>query len=189
MKILYTMGNFVFSGHQVIFYTINNKNENTEDFQKEAEACFSSSFAPKNQMFQPMDSLEGMDANPPAVGDVVWTQTSGGQHIAAGIWQKEPGGPIDFDALQLIVRSVKRKAEDLKQNVISMPLITQDHDHNLWNLIYPIIEKEFVGVDIQVVVHIPTENELLQVMDNMGGEFDTLTRRAPEIRFVRNDKN
>jgi len=186
MKILYTLGNFVFSGHQVLLYTINAKNKNVEDFQNEAENCFAASFAPKNQMFKPMDELEGMDAEPPGVGDVIWTHTSGNQYIAAGIWQENPEAPVDFDALRMIAKSVCRKAKELNQLVVSIPLLTRNHDHQLWNFIYPIIEKEFAGSDVQVVCHIPTENELLQVLDTIGGEFNEFTRKPPEIRFVQN---
>ena len=95
---------------------------------------------------------------------------------------------MNFDALRLIVASARRKAEELEQLVISMPLITRNNDLDLWNFIYPIIEKEFEGVDIQVVVHIPTEEELLAVLKNMGGEFNQLQKDPPKIRFVKSEK-
>lgn len=188
MKILYTLGNYIYSGHQVICYAINNKNECVEDFQKEAEKCFAASMQPKNLMFQDHTNLEGMNAEPPMVGDVIWTHTSGNQYIAAGIWQESPTAPINFDALRFIMRSVKRKAEELEQLVVSMPLLTRNHDLDLWNFIYPIIEKEFEGTDIQVIVHIPTEEELLSLLDNMGGEFDELQHKPTEIRFAQSKK-
>lgn len=173
----------------MLLYTINAKNENVEDFQIEAEKCFAASFGPKNQMFKPMNELEGMDAEPPAIGDVIWTHTSGNQYLAGGIWQETPTSPVNFDALRLIAKSVCRKAKELEQIVVSMPLLTRGHDHQLWNFIYPIIEKEFTNVDIQVIVHIPTEDELLQVLDTMGGEFNELEKIPPEIRFVKNTKD
>jgi len=188
MKILYTLGNYIYSGHQVLCYTINNKNECLEDFQKETEKCFAASMAPKNQIFTDMSQLEGMNAEPPIVGDVIWTHTSGNQYIASGIWQESPTAPVNFDALRLIMRSVKRKAEELGQPVVSMPLLTRDHGLDLWNFIYPIIEDEFRNVDIQVIVHVPTEKELLALLDNMGGEFDELHRGPPEIRFAQTKK-
>ena len=188
MKILYTLGNYIYSGHQVICYTINNKNECVEDFQEDTEKCFAASMEPKNHMFHGHPELEGMNAEPPIVGDVIWTHTSGNQYIAAGIWQESPTLPINFDALRLIMRSVKRKAEELGQLVVSMPLLTRDHDLDLWNFIYPIIEDEFRDVDIQAIVHIPTEEELLAVLDNIGGEFDELTRKTTEIRFAQSKK-
>lgn len=181
MKILYTLGNFVYSGHQVLIYTINAKNESVEEYQQFADKCFAASLIPRNNMFKELniDPVE-----PPAISDVIWTHTSGNQYIGCGIWNDTPDGPIDFDALRLIIASARKKAEELDQLVISMPLITRDHDLDLWNFIYPIIEKEFEGVDIQIVVHIPTEEELLKVLDNMGGEFNALQMDQPEIRFT-----
>lgn len=180
MKILYTLGNFAHSGHQVMVYTINAENKSTEEYQIFADKCFAASMAPKNNMFKELDTDP---VEPPRVSDVIWTHTSGNQYVGAGIWQEKPDGPIDFEALRLIIASARNKAEELGQLVVSMPLITRDHDLDLWNFVYPIIEKEFEGVDIQVVVHIPTETELLAVLDNMGGEFNELRMKPPEIRF------
>lgn len=188
MKILYTLGNYIYCGHQILCYMINNKNECVEDFQIETEGCFAASMEPKNLMFHDHTNLEGMDAEPPIVGDVIWTHTSGNQYIAAGIWQESPTAPINFDALRLIMRSLQRKAIELEQLQISMPLLSRDHDLNLWNFIYPIIEEEFKDVDIQVIVHIPTEEELLALIDNMGGEFNKLQCKPPEIRFAQSKK-
>ena len=185
MKILYTLGNFVYSGHQVLIYTINAKNESEEEYQQFADKCFAASFQPMRDMFIDIDGIDADEsASPPTVSDVVWTHTSGNQYIGAGIWQKEVGGPIDFDALRLIIASARKKAEELDQLQISMPLLTRDHDLDLWNFIYPIIEEEFKGVDVQVIVHIPTEAELLAVIDNMGGEFNQLQMEQPTIRFT-----
>ena len=172
MKILYTLGNFVYSGHQILLYTINEKNDPVEEYQKFAEKCFAASLQPKNDMFKKFAGVDPVE--PPRVSDIVWVHTSGNQYIGCGVWQESPTSPVNFDALRLIIASARKKAEELNQLVISMPLITRDHDLDLWNFIYPIIEEEFAGVDIQVIVHIPTEEELLQVIDNMGGEFDEL---------------
>lgn len=185
MKILYTLGNFVHSGHQVLLYTINEKNDPVEDYQKLAEDCFAVSLRPKNDMFKKLDTDP---VEPPRVSDIIWVHTSGNQYIGCGVWQETPDGSIDFDALRLIVASAKRKAEELDQLVISMPLITKNHDLDIWNFIYPIIEREFDDADIQVIVHIPTENELLQVLDNMGGVFDELKMKPLDIRFSKSTK-
>lgn len=188
MKILYTLGNFVTSGTQILCYMVNNKNEATEDFQKDTDKCFAASLVPKNQIFSDLTELEGMNAEPPIVGDVIWTHTSGNQYIASGIWQSDPSTPVNFDAIRLIMRSVIRKAQELDQLVVSMPLLTRDHDLNLWNFIYPIIEEEFKDIDVQVIVHVPTEEELIALLDNMGGGFDELQRSPPEIRFAQSKK-
>lgn len=181
MKILYTLGDFFNSGHQVLLYTINNENKAVEDYQKKAEYCLANSLKPKDQIFEGMASV---DANPPAVGDVIWIQTSGNQYIAAGIWQESPNRLVSFHALKLILKSVYNKATELKQKYVSMPLLTINHDLELWNVIYPIIEESFDDSDIQVIVHIPEESELLQVLDSIGGEINAFESKLPIIRFI-----
>lgn len=186
MKILYTLGNFCHSGHQVLLYTINEKNDPAEEYQQFAEKCFATSLIPKNQMFEKLDTDP---VEPPRVSDIIWVHTSGNQYIGCGVWQESPTSPINFDALHLIMASARKKAEELGQLVISMPLITREHDLDLWNFIYPIIEEEFKDIDIQVIVHIPTEKELLTVLDNIGGEFTPMSMEQPKIRFAQNSKD
>ena len=183
MKLLYTLGNFVHSGHQILFYTINAQNENTEEYQKLAEHTFSASFAPKNGLFNPPENTD--PADPPAISDVIWTHTSGNQYIASGIWRETPDGPIDFNALRLICKSVERKAKELSQRYVSMPLITEDLD--IWNFVYPIIEESMP--DVQVIVHIPLEEKIIEVLDHIGGEINAFQQERPIIRFAQNNPN
>lgn len=178
MKILYTLGNFVHSGHQILFFAINANNENTEPYQKLAEKTFAASFAPKNGIFNPPEDCG--EVEPPHVGDVIWTNTSGNQHIAHGIWREEGNGPIDFNALRLVCKSIANKAKELDQKYISMPLLTEDL--SLWNFVYPIIEEAFG--DVNVVVHIPLEDTLLSVLDSIGGEIGAFQADRPIIRFT-----
>lgn len=185
MKILYTLGNFVHAGHQVLFYTINAKNENTESYQQLAEDTFAASFAPKNGIFNPPEDVS--PTNPPETGDVIWTHTSGNQYIACGIWRETPDGPIDFNALHLVCKSVYNKAKELNQQYVSMPMITEDL--SLWNFIYPIIEESF-NDDVQVIVHIPVEETLIKLLESIGGEINAFEGNRPAIRFKQdNHKN
>lgn len=184
MKILYTLGNFVHSGHQVLFYTINAKNEDTEDYQKLAEKTFAASFAPKNGIFNPPKDID-VEVVPPETGDVIWTHTSGNQYIASGIWRDEPNGPIDFNALRLICKSVNNKAKELGQPYVSMPMIADDL--SIWNFVYPIIEESFDD-EVQVIVHIPTETQILKVLDSIGGDINAFTSNKPTIRFKQSTK-
>ena len=183
MKILYTLGNFAHSGQQVLFYTINSNNENIEDYQKLAEKTFSASLGPKNALFNPPEDTD--EADPPAIGDVIWTHTSGNQYIASGIWREKADGPIDFNALRLICKSVERKAKELSQRNVAMPLITSDLA--IWNFVYPIIEEAFK--DVQVVVYIPVEETLVDVLDNIGGDINAFKAETPEIRFKQSPSN
>ena len=84
MKILYTLGNFVYSGHQVLLYTINGENDPVEEYQKLTEKCFAASMTPKDNMFKKFDGVDPVQ--PPMVSDIIWVHTSGNQHIGAGVW-------------------------------------------------------------------------------------------------------
>lgn len=183
MKILYTLGNFVHSGHQVLFYTINGKDESTEDYQKLADKTFAPSFEPKHGIFNPPPNIDPVD--PPMPGDIIWTHTSGNQYIGSGIWQLEPNGPIDFNALRLIARSVYNKASELDQQYVSMPLLT--NDLSIWNFVYPIIEGEFED-SVQAIVHIPDEKTMLALLDGIGGEINAFQANRPTIRFSQSTK-
>ena len=187
MKILYTLGNFFHSGHQVLLYTINACNEAVENYQIEVEKCFAESMFPKDDMFKTFNNI--VPIRSPTINDMIWINTSGNQFIGCGIWQEKPTSPINFDALRLIIASARKKAENLGQRVLSMPLITRNHDLALWNFIYPIIEKEFCNVDIQVIVYIPSEKDLLKVSDSIGEKFNILEIENPKIGFTQNNKN
>ena len=167
----------------MLFYTINNENINQEDYQILAEQTFAPTLQAKNDMFMRFEGIDPVE--PPDVGDVIWTHTSGNQHIACGIWQKTPDSEIDFNALRLICKSVLKKAKDLRQLAVSMPLLTINDDLGIWKIVYPIIEEVFNGEDVQVIVHIPTEARLIQVLDSIGGHITRFEGKAPEIRFVK----
>ena len=179
MKLLYTLGNFTQSGQQLLFYTINKENKNTESYQILAENTFAPSFGPKNGLFNPPEGTD--DVEPPNISDVIWTHTSGNQYIASGIWRETPDGPIDFNALRLICKSVANKAKELSQRYVSLPLITEDL--SLWNFTYPIIEEAF-GDHLQGVVHIPEEQTLISVLESIGGEINAFQEDRPIIRFT-----
>ncbi len=183
MKILYTLGHFVHSGHQLLFYTINNENKNHEGYQVIAEQTFAPTLKAKNDMFKDFEGVDPVD--PPEVGDVIWTHTSGNQHIACGIWQDGPDSEIDFGAFRLICKSVLNKAKELNQLVVSIPLLTLKDDLEIWKVAYPIIEDVFKGEDVQVVCHIPTEKELVHVLDAIGGTIKRFESEPMQIRFAK----
>lgn len=187
MKILYTLGHFVHSGHQLLFYTINNENKNHEGYQVLAEQTFEPTLVAKNDMFRTVELEEsGVDhVDAPEVGDVIWTHTSGNQHIACGIWQEGPDSEIDFGAFRLICKSVLKKAKELNQLAVSIPLLTLKDDLEIWKVVYPIIEEVFRGEDVQVICNIPTETELVHVLDAIGGRITRFENEPLEIRFAK----
>ena len=66
-----------------------------------------------------------------------------------------------------------------------MPLITEDLD--IWNFVYPIIEESMP--DVQVIVHIPLEEKIIEVLDHIGGEINAFQQERPIIRFAQNNPN
>lgn len=186
MKILYTLGHFVHAGHQLLFYTINNENKNHEGYQVLAEQTFEPTLRAKNDMFKNFDGVDPVE--PPRVGDVIWTHTSGNQHLACGIWQETPDSEIDFGAFRLICKSVLNKAKELNQIAVSIPLLTVGEDLEIWKIVYPIIEDVFAGEDVQVICHIPTETELVRVLDAIGGTIKRYEQEPLQIRFTKSKK-
>ena len=183
MKILYTLGNFTSSAHQVVLYTINQQNISKESYQLMADRCFYDVLHPKNQIF--MDQKDDMNAQLPSVSDVIWVQTSGSQWIAAGIWQKTPDDKVDVEGFRKVLRSVGKKAQLLEQPIVSMPLLTLNEDLDLWDELYPMIEEELGNMNIQVIVHIPTEEQIIAVLDRIGGEIQTYSIKPQTIiRFA-----
>jgi hypothetical protein len=170
----------------MLFYTINAENKNHEGYQVIAERTFEPTLRAKNDMFK---NFEGVDpVEPPAVGDVIWTHTSGSQHIACGIWQEGPDSEIDLGAFRLICKSVLNKAKEQNRIVVSIPLLTLKDDLEIWRIVYPIIEEVFRGEDVQVICHIPTEIELVRVLDAIGGNIKSYQHEPMKIRFVKSNK-
>jgi hypothetical protein len=183
MKILYTLGNFASSAHQVILYTMNTENIAKENFQIVAEKCFDEALQSKNRIF--MKQQDDMNAQLPSVSDVIWVQTTGNQWIAVGLWQKTPDSDIDVDGFRKVLKSVGKKAVELKQPIVSMPLLTLNEDLDLWDELYPVIEEELGAFNIQVIVHIPTEEQIIAVLDRIGGEIQSYTVKPKVmIRFA-----
>jgi hypothetical protein len=58
---------------------------------------------------------------PPRLGDVVWTQTSGNKWIAHCI-VFDSNNEMRYDALELCMKSIKKKAVELGQDQMGIPL-------------------------------------------------------------------
>ena len=84
--------------------------------------------------------------------------------------------------------SVLNKAKELEQLAVAMPVLTLGDDLKLWNIVYPIIEEEFDGEDVQVIVCVPTENELLQILDSIGGHITRFEAEPMHIQFAKSKK-
>ena len=61
-----------------------------------------------------------------------------------------------------------------------MPLLTQDL--SIWNFVYPIVEGAFDD-DMKVIVHIPLEKTLLDVLAGIGGDIGAFEGADTIIQF------
>lgn len=176
MKIVYGLGNFLSSGAQIVAYPatqgINNQN-NLEKaiFKKEPEVWHS------------VQNMYAENSNytvePPALGDVIWVYTSGNRWYAHCIVY-EDNGEMNFDALELCMKSVAKKCKEIDHRHVSMPYFDDTSDHRYWQKIYPLIED--VLTDEQVYVYEPDQDRLLSAVDRLPGSIRKIFH-TPRIRF------
>ena len=118
MKILYGEGDFLESRHQIIAYPASVGGENTKPIETEVARRHPDV---RQSVFNMFATNEHYTVVPPRLGDVIWTQTSGNKWIAHMIVYDERG-LMRYDALSLCMKSLKKKAIELGQDQIGIPL-------------------------------------------------------------------
>lgn len=108
----------------------------------------------------------------PALGDVIWLRTGGNQMIGFGIVKKRGEDPIHTEALKTVFKNYNAKAKEMKTPLIGMDVYGSDSGED-WASIHEIIEEELT--DCQAVVCVPTNELLLDVLDHLPGETQTMT--------------
>ncbi len=103
---------------------------------------------------------------PPKLGDVVWTQTSGNKYIGFCIVKRNKNAPINKKALRLCLYSAANKAKTLNNKYLGMDLFCCK-DGKEWSNIVKIIENCLE--DIQNIVCIPTNEKLVDVLEQLPG--------------------
>lgn len=178
MKIIYTEGDFLEGGYQVIAYAVNADNITKSTSQKHVRDVMPDAMIPYDGLYN------DANAEPPHISDVIWTQTSGNRWIAHCIVFDETTGELNEDAMRKAMRSVGKKCVELEQNAISMDLFGCDDETN-WNNVYPIIEEE---IQEQVFVHVALNEDLLKVIDTLPGQTHNFPDPEQYIRFAKVDE-
>ena len=118
MKILYSEGDFLESRHQIIAYPASVGGDMKLDIEKDVTQRHPDV---KQCVFNMFAENENYDVVPPLLGDVIWTHTSGNKWIAHMIIFDERNA-INYDALALCMKSIKKKAIELDQEQIGIPM-------------------------------------------------------------------
>lgn len=177
MKLLYTEGNFLDAGQQVLFYFIAEDNVSREEYQHEVQNHAKFVSDTKDKMF---DITPEEDHVPPVLGDVIWTHDGGNKWIGHCIVQTSKGD-INLDAMTLCIKSIQRKCFDLNCPAVSMPLLANANDLEYWNTLFPIIENG-LG-DVQGIVYVKDNRTLDSILTNLPGKEITAHFTKPQIRF------
>jgi hypothetical protein len=150
MKILYGEGNFMDQGHQILAYPASVGQDAILQIEKDVLAKVPDV---KQSVFNMYAKNENFAFDPPVMGDVIWTQTSGNKWIAHCIMFDERGD-INFDALALCMKSLKKKAIELGQEQMAIPLrwFPDREMKQLWVRTYEEIEEALSDQDDETVV-------------------------------------
>lgn len=175
-KLIYTVGNFYDAGQQVMVYDHNAANIPHTVIQKKIARTFPEATTVLNNLYAPQQE----EVVPPLQGDVIWTETSGRKWIGHMLIHKNDETALNEEAVRLCIRSVRKKAVELGQDSVSMPLICAQDNKMQWLRVYPIIEEEMQG--IKTIVWVPDKEYLADVMTLVPGEWNAFSR-TPFIRF------
>jgi len=118
MKILYGEGDFLEKGHQILAYPASVGSDSHLPIEK---TVMKKNPDVRQSLYNMFATNENYEVEPPKLGDVIWTQTSGSKWIAHCIVFEESGF-LNYDALELCLKSLKKKADELEQEQIGIPL-------------------------------------------------------------------
>lgn len=178
MKILYTLGNATSSGCQILFYNTNLHIQDVEDYQINIKKCFPETTNIRNSFFE--ESPDNL-AEKPNISDIIWTQTGGNKIIGHAFLHEYSNQDIDLVAFVKTLASLRNKCISLDQQTVAMPLLARNKNLDDWNKMYPIIEEMLH--DIQVIVYIPDEDFLIEVLDDIGGNIIKHSKQDMIIKF------
>lgn len=174
MKILYGEGNFLEQGHQISAYPASVGGEAILPIEK-----YVSEHNPdvKQCVFNMFAENVNFEVIPPQLGDVIWTQTSGNKWFAHCIIF-DSNEYINYDALELCMKSIKSKAIELEHDQICMPLrwFKPNEQTMNWIRTYEVIENvlsEEDDVDVhgkyQVFAYDPDSKFVRDLMESLPG--------------------
>jgi len=188
MKILYGEGDFLESRHQIIAYPASVSGENTMTLEKMVARRHPDV---RQSVFNMFSENENFEVVPPKMGDVIWTHTSGSKWIAHCIVFDENSN-LNEDALTLCMKSIGKKATELEQDQIGIPLRWFDDEKDQkrrWVRVYETIEdalsneadEEVLG-KYQIFAYDPDSIYVRDIFESLPGGKRAFYAE-PKIRF------
>lgn len=165
MKLLYVEQPIEYSGEQVVLYPCQPDWENPTKEQTRMMLQFPSladSIKDTLNTFK-QDEFESGQIPLPESGDVMWTHTPGNNRMIAHCMIYDRNGELMVDRLAKMFQSIQKKLDEFDQNIFAMTLMGKSVDD--WMMIFPIIESNLFA---QGVVYIPTNEELVEVLERLG---------------------
>jgi len=178
MKILYGEGDFLESRHQIIAYPASTGGDARLGIETEVMKRHPDVRQSVFNMFAETDQYEVI---PPRLGDVIWTHTSGNKWIAHMIIFDD-NNYVNYDALVLCMKSIKKKAIELGQDQMGIPLRWYPDNVMMMNWIrtYETIEdtlseegEDAVVGNFQIFAYDPDSKYVRRVVESLPG-----TKRA-----------
>jgi hypothetical protein len=166
MKILYAEGNFLQKGHQILAYPATVGAAASHEIEKSVLKTVPEI---RESVFNMFAINPEYDVEPPRLGDVIWTETSGRKWYAHCIIYDE-NGELSFPAFDLCMKSLAKKADELGHEQIGMPLAWFREKKNkiMWERMFPSIEDN-IGEHAQVFVYEHDKEFLMSMIDSLPG--------------------
>ena len=137
--------------------------------QKKFAHTFSGPYKSIMLMLDPnFTSSKMKDEDAPKLGDVIWLRAGGGQMVGFGIVKEKAEDPIHKEAVEIVFKNYNRKLKEMKLPLIGIDLYGCETGKE-WVDIVDTIEDQLT--DCQAVVCIPTNKLLVEVLDELPGEF------------------
>ncbi|MGI9568523.1 MAG: hypothetical protein ACR2PH_02005, partial [Desulfobulbia bacterium] len=135
--------------------------------QKKMAQAFSAAYASIRMMCDTNNANKELKDTPkPALGDVIWLRTGGGKMVGFALAKERHGDPINTKALKTILQCANRKAKEMKMPFVGFETFGCETGTE-WASIVGIIEDELT--DCMAVCCVPTNERLLDVIDNLPG--------------------
>jgi hypothetical protein len=184
MKLLYTQGTLVDAGHKILVRATSIKNVSLTLEDQEFEKAFPEVKTIVDKVFDTATTVKEFEAA--RLGDIVWVETSGGKLVANCIVFDE-NDDLNYAAAKRALEVVYERAVSLEQPVITTNLFggtaigkeSKSYARMRWQNMCQILETLFE--DIQVIVFIPDQQDLVEILDSLGSYKKIYD--MPVIRF------
>ena len=165
-KCIYTESDVTDSAAQLILTDVSLDGSVRSFAQQRFKKAFPKAYEALIQMLTLSNSNKDNKNYGVKVGDVIWTTAGGNKHLGFCVVRESANRPLNTKAVKLCMKSAREKARSLKNEYVGMDLFASDTPEE-WSSIVGIIEDNLE--EIQGVVCVPTNRDLLDVLDFLPG--------------------